>query len=119
MLDSGRIVAVTADGRNGFEPDAPYDAIHVGAAADSWRVVDRLVAQLKNGGRLFVPVHDTDADADADADLVARALPGPGERCYPYGSEYNYVARCGKPSSCGSSGFLVRSSLPPSLPPSH
>ena len=60
-----------------------------------------------------------DADADADADLVARALPGPGERCYPYGSEYNYVARCGKPSSCGSSGFLVRSSLPPSLPPSH
>jgi len=70
MLDSGRIVAVTADGRNGFEPDAPYDAIHVGAAADSWRVVDRLVAQLKNGGRLFVPVHDTDADADADADAA-------------------------------------------------
>jgi protein-L-isoaspartate(D-aspartate) O-methyltransferase len=32
-LDSGQIKFVTGDGRKGYEPEAPYDAIHVGAAA--------------------------------------------------------------------------------------
>ena len=33
LLDSGQITMVTGDGRQGYEPEAPYDAIHVGAAA--------------------------------------------------------------------------------------
>lgn len=33
LLDSGRIKLVVGDGRKGYEPEAPYDAIHVGAAA--------------------------------------------------------------------------------------
>jgi protein-L-isoaspartate(D-aspartate) O-methyltransferase len=32
-LDNGQIKFITGDGRKGYEPDAPYDAIHVGAAA--------------------------------------------------------------------------------------
>ena len=37
-----------------FFLDAPFDAIHVGAAAAT--VPDALVKHLKPGGRLFIPV---------------------------------------------------------------
>ena len=43
-----------ADGRHGFEKNAPYDVIHVGAAATN--VLPELIEQLKDGGRLFIPV---------------------------------------------------------------
>ena len=33
LLSSGRVELVTGDGRLGYPPRAPYDAIHVGAAA--------------------------------------------------------------------------------------
>ena len=33
MVNSGRIKLVVGDGRQGFASQAPYDAIHVGAAA--------------------------------------------------------------------------------------
>ncbi len=33
MIKSGRIKMVCGDGRKGYHQDAPYDAIHVGAAA--------------------------------------------------------------------------------------
>lgn len=33
LLETGQLVMVTGDGRKGYEPEAPYDAIHVGAAA--------------------------------------------------------------------------------------
>ena len=49
---------VCADGRAGYAPRAPYDAIHVGAAAQS--LADALVQQLKSPGRMFIPV-GTDA----------------------------------------------------------
>lgn len=35
LLQSGRILYVVGDGREGYKPEAPYDAIHVGAAAPS------------------------------------------------------------------------------------
>lgn len=38
------------DGRNGYEQYAPYDIIHVGAAAP--KTPETLLNQLKNGGRL-------------------------------------------------------------------
>ncbi|KAK4468255.1 hypothetical protein MN116_008410 [Schistosoma mekongi] len=44
---------VTGDGRQGWLPDAPYDAIHVGAAAHM--IPDALKEQLKIGGRLICP----------------------------------------------------------------
>lgn len=54
MLDSGRVKFVLGDGRKGWNEGAPYDAIHVGAAAAEHH--KELTEQLKAPGRLFVPV---------------------------------------------------------------
>lgn len=54
MLADGRIAFVCGDGRKGCADQAPFDAIHVGAAAGSWH--EELLAQLKPGGRMFIPV---------------------------------------------------------------
>lgn len=51
---------VTGDGWRGHEPAAPYDAIHVGAAATS--VPEALVAQLARPGRMVVPVGPAGGD---------------------------------------------------------
>lgn len=56
MLESGQVRFVTGDGRKGWKEDAPYDAIHVGAAAAEHH--KELTEQLKAPGRLFVPVSD-------------------------------------------------------------
>jgi protein-L-isoaspartate(D-aspartate) O-methyltransferase len=56
MLESGRIEFVVADGRKGYAAAAPYDAIHVGAAAKEMH--PELIDQLKAPGRLFIPVED-------------------------------------------------------------
>ena len=53
-LDEGRIVMVTGDGREGFEDHAPYDVIHVGAAAPT--IPEALINQLSIGGTLIIPV---------------------------------------------------------------
>ena len=45
---------VQADGHQGFEAGAPYDAIHVGAAPEF--IPKSLLEQLKPGGRLVIPV---------------------------------------------------------------
>lgn len=54
MLDSGHVKFVLGDGRKGWKEGAPYDAIHVGAAAAEHH--QELTEQLKAPGRLFVPV---------------------------------------------------------------
>jgi protein-L-isoaspartate(D-aspartate) O-methyltransferase len=46
----------TGDGSLGYAPGAPYDAIVV--AAGTPRVPEALIAQLRQGGRLVVPVGD-------------------------------------------------------------
>ena len=56
LLDSGAAKFVKADGRLGYPLEAPYDAIHVGAAAAEHHKT--LVDQLKKPGRLFVPVEE-------------------------------------------------------------
>ncbi|KAG0699545.1 protein-L-isoaspartate O-methyltransferase [Suillus ampliporus] len=53
-LDKGEIVMVTGDGRQGYSNLAPYDAIHVGAAAPT--IPQHLIDQLKSPGRMFIPV---------------------------------------------------------------
>ncbi|KAF9180210.1 hypothetical protein BGZ51_006351 [Haplosporangium sp. Z 767] len=55
-FSDGRISYHTADGRVGYAKDAPYDCIHVGAAAESMH--EELLQQLKSPGRMFIPVSD-------------------------------------------------------------
>uniref|UniRef100_UPI00358FFD77 protein-L-isoaspartate(D-aspartate) O-methyltransferase-like isoform X2 n=1 Tax=Myxine glutinosa TaxID=7769 RepID=UPI00358FFD77 len=54
LLGNGCLRFVVGDGVLGWAEGAPYDAIHVGAAA--CKVPPKLVQQLRNGGRLLVPV---------------------------------------------------------------
>ncbi|KAI8127977.1 Protein-L-isoaspartate(D-aspartate) O-methyltransferase [Lucilia cuprina] len=54
MLQSGKLLIVEGDGRKGFPDHAPYNAIHVGAAAPETPTA--LIEQLAKGGRLIVPV---------------------------------------------------------------
>ena len=56
MLDSGQVSFVKGDGRKGWKEGAPYDAIHVGAAAAEHH--KELEGQLKAPGRMFVPVEE-------------------------------------------------------------
>lgn len=60
VLDSKRaphwppIEVLCGDGRVGYPPNAPYDAIHVGAASPE--VPDSLIEQLNPGGKIVIPV---------------------------------------------------------------
>lgn len=55
QIELGRqLKLVTGDGRLGWPDEAPYDAIHVGAAAPV--IPEALKQQLKVGGRLICPV---------------------------------------------------------------
>lgn len=54
LLESGRLIMKQGDGWEGSPLDAPFDCIHVGAAAEV--IPESLLAQLKNGGRMVIPV---------------------------------------------------------------
>ena len=80
MLDSGQVKFVKGDGRKGWKEGAPYDAIHVGAAAAEHHI--ELTDQLKAPGRLFVPVaegwmqHIYVIDKKEDGNLERKKLYG-------------------------------------------
>jgi protein-L-isoaspartate(D-aspartate) O-methyltransferase len=61
-LDKEEIVMVTGDGRKGWAPGAPYDVIHVGAAAPE--MPQALIDMLKAPGRMFIPVGPDGGDQD-------------------------------------------------------
>lgn len=54
LIPDGKVIIIEGDGREGCEEHGPYDAIHVGAAAAE--IPDKLLSQLKNGGRMICPV---------------------------------------------------------------
>ncbi|KAJ5555477.1 Protein-L-isoaspartate(D-aspartate) O-methyltransferase [Penicillium sp. DV-2018c] len=67
LQNSGTVKFVTGDGRLGWKEGAPYDAIHVGAAADTLH--SSLVEQLRAPGRLFIPV-ESEEDGGAMGGLT-------------------------------------------------
>ena len=56
LLDSQKIKLIKGDGRFGWEKEAPYDCIHVGAVAAE--PPKALLNQLKVGGRLVMPLYN-------------------------------------------------------------
>jgi len=85
LLLSGRVKFVTGDGRKGYPEGAPYDAIHVGAAAAEHH--KELTEQLKAPGRLFVPVADG-RDGDQYIFVIDKKEDGSLERKKMYGVRY-------------------------------
>ncbi|GJQ09923.1 hypothetical protein GpartN1_g1714.t1 [Galdieria partita] len=53
LLEEGVVRITVGDGRKGFPEEAPFDAIHVGAAAGN--VPRVLLDQLAPGGRMLIP----------------------------------------------------------------
>ncbi|ORZ31592.1 protein-L-isoaspartate O-methyltransferase-domain-containing protein [Catenaria anguillulae PL171] len=80
-LTSGRIICITGDGRKGFPTQAPYSAIHVGAAAP--KIPQELIDQLASPGRMFIPVgpdggeqYLMQVDKDADGQVTKTKVMG-------------------------------------------
>ncbi|RAL08429.1 protein-L-isoaspartate O-methyltransferase [Aspergillus homomorphus CBS 101889] len=71
-LETGRVRFITSDGRLGWPEGAPYDAIHVGAAAERLHPV--LVEQLRAPGRMFIPV-----DMESEHESTGRLGLGGGQ----------------------------------------
>ncbi|XP_058801528.1 protein-L-isoaspartate(D-aspartate) O-methyltransferase-like [Phymastichus coffea] len=82
FIEDGRLKFLEGDGRLGVADDGPYNAIHVGAAANS--LPQELVEQLAPGGRLICPVVAIEGfnrlqnllqiDKDADGSIKRKKL---------------------------------------------
>ena len=76
-IDQGQIKMVYGDGRKGWPPSAPFDAIHVGAASPE--LPKELVDQLNTPGRMFIPIGTVQQailqiDKDENGDVKEKKL---------------------------------------------
>lgn len=82
LMASGHLAIHESDGREGFPDAAPFDAIHVGAAAPELPLA--LVDQLKRGGRLVIPI----GSYMQDLEIIDKALNGTVTRTTAFGVRY-------------------------------
>jgi protein-L-isoaspartate(D-aspartate) O-methyltransferase len=98
IIKEGKIILKEGDGRKGFLELAPYNCIHVGAAAD--KVPKDLVEQLAPGGRMMIPVgksyqfiyiidKDINGNVTAEPTLSVRFIPLTDKEKQLANSEYN------------------------------
>ncbi|KAI0090410.1 Pcmt1-prov protein [Irpex rosettiformis] len=78
-VEEGKIIMVAGDGRKGYPQEAPYDVIHVGAAAPT--LPEPLLQQLASPGRMFIPVGTTSqvilqVDKDQYGNVTKKELMG-------------------------------------------
>jgi protein-L-isoaspartate(D-aspartate) O-methyltransferase len=90
FLTSGTVELKVGDGRKGWAAEAPYDAIHVGAASPE--IPKELLEQLKPGGRMIIPVGPENGDqylvqVDKDANNKVSMTKVTGVRFVPLTSE--------------------------------
>jgi len=81
-----RILMVCGDGRKGYPPRGPYDAIHVGAAAPI--MPQPLIDQLATPGRMFIPVEDESRFGAQSIWQVDKAEDGTVTRARLFGVSY-------------------------------
>jgi len=81
LLDNGIVQIKVGNGWEGDQLNGPYDCIHVGAAAET--LPQALVNQLKNGGRLVIPVGAQSGtqylyqiDKQEDGKVVSKTITG-------------------------------------------
>jgi len=79
LLSSKRVTLKVGDGWKGEIESAPFDCIHVGAAAES--VPKALIEQLKKGGRMVIPVGTVEQylvqiDKKDDGSIVQQSIMG-------------------------------------------
>lgn len=74
QLNDGSIVNICGDGRKGLPEEAPFDAIHVGAAAPG--VPQPLLDQLKAPGRMFIPVEEQNGLGEQNIYQIDKAHDG-------------------------------------------
>ncbi|KAJ6236905.1 protein-l-isoaspartate(d-aspartate) o-methyltransferase [Anaeramoeba flamelloides] len=55
LIEKAIIKIIEGDGRLGYQENAPYDVIHVGACAKNG-IPEKLIEQLKIGGKVVIPV---------------------------------------------------------------
>merc|ERR1719504_428705 len=77
LLNDGQLVVMHGDGWAGCPEHAPFDCIHVGAAAE--KIPIALLQQLKPGGRMVIPVGTASQyfyqiDRKADGEYVETRL---------------------------------------------
>jgi len=97
LLSSGVLQLNVGDGRKGWEAEAPYHAIHVGAASPE-DIPKALLDQLAPGGRMVIPVgpqrgdqYLVQVDKDMSNQISTKTLLG--VRFVPLTSREAYPAR--------------------------
>ncbi|KAF3925364.1 hypothetical protein ABW20_dc0110120 [Dactylellina cionopaga] len=85
-LEDGTITIIKGDGRLGYPLKAPYNAIHVGAAAKE--VHQELVDQLAKPGRLFIPVEGNMGYGEQNIWHVDKDAEGKVSKEQKYGVRY-------------------------------